>query len=973
MPYKQKLFCLICFLCVLLPFSWAQNPTFNFQKLGSEDGLNNANIFNIDQHPSGMMYFTTQNGIYYYDGSFFNKLEIDSLKSNALLGATVKSADELYLSIGSEGIAKYHFGKKNYQLLNALRINDNNADEFLVDEHYAYLLTWSIKLLMVDLKNQQIIQDEIKQKDKTNLAYCLFRTKDGKVLVGRRDGLYEIRNGHQVKLNVLNNIAVHSLTQNTEGQIIVGSNNKLFILNNYRVEKEIIPNYLAKGNAFQMGGEKSIDKVIADVYGRIWFTSFPNENLYLYQNNKVYDVFESLDITPTLINCLYKDKWENIWIGTFNDGVYYLQNPFFSCLNFNFNHKNLNVNQVYLHRNLMIAATSNGLFGLNIKTNETSVLSKPDEIFTEPINNLLAINQHIYYTKRSEFDMHTVSLNDSNRVFVCQPVIAKQLYALNHEQNVLADWNANVILTEAFSSKVIDTLVSFNDYRIGVNALLSHNNQLYIGTNKGLFVYDFTQRKSSHIIRPELNYNINDISAIQNNLYVAHEAGITEVHTGRLIQACGKFRLNSVKKIKLFKNLIWLATLDGILVCNTAFDVVKIFNKATGLPSNSVNDITFAGEKLCVSTARGIAYTSVNDALGYSAKLAPVSLRDISHKGTTIFPDNGQYRFSNEMESVTITFVSAYFNKPNKQFYRWRDNGKAWTYFGNPSFDVSLSGGKHRLEISASNDNISWSDATVITIAKEEKLSEKQLWYWLITLAGLVIILMVSFFIIRRIKLNAKRRLQDEQQVNLLKHQAMNALLSPHFIFNSLTSIQNYINTNNGLRASEYLAKFSRLIRMIIEKAALSEISLHDEITRLTYYLELEKERFKNKFDYSINLDENIDTHQIMIPNMIVQPYVENSILHGILPKNEHGHLSVNFRIAKAGTLQINIEDNGIGLIKAAELAKAGHKSIGTNTIKNILEVNSKLTGKKQNVSMQDKSLLDETQHGTIITIDIEL
>jgi sensor histidine kinase YesM len=110
-----------------------------------------------------------------------------------------------------------------------------------------------------------------------------------------------------------------------------------------------------------------------------------------------------------------------------------------------------------------------------------------------------------------------------------------------------------------------------------------------------------------------------------------------------------------------------------------------------------------------------------------------------------------------------------------------------------------------------------------------------------------------------------------------------------------------------------------------------------------------------------------------MIPNMIVQPYVENSILHGILPKNEHGHLSVNFRIAKAGTLQINIEDNGIGLIKAAELAKAGHKSIGTNTIKNILEVNSKLTGKKQNVSMQDKSLLDETQHGTIITIDIEL
>ena len=200
----------------------------------------------------------------------------------------------------------------------------------------------------------------------------------------------------------------------------------------------------------------------------------------------------------------------------------------------------------------------------------------------------------------------------------------------------------------------------------------------------------------------------------------------------------------------------------------------------------------------------------------------------------------------------------------------------------------------------------------------------------------------------------------------------MNALLSPHFIFNSLTSIQNYINSNNGLKASEYLAKFSRLIRMIIEKAAQSEITLQDELARLTYYLELEKERFKNKFDFTIKVDENLNKSEIKIPNMIIQPHVENCIIHGISPKLEHGTLSVIFKKAGDNKIFITIEDDGIGLIKAKEHAKTGHKSLGTSTIKNILEINSKLSGKKQNVTMVDKSTLTPPSSGTIITIELE-
>lgn len=260
----------------------------------------------------------------------------------------------------------------------------------------------------------------------------------------------------------------------------------------------------------------------------------------------------------------------------------------------------------------------------------------------------------------------------------------------------------------------------------------------------------------------------------------------------------------------------------------------------------------------------------------------------------------------------------------------------------------------------------------VLSISKEEKLGETNWIYWLITIGSLLVISAASFLIIRRVNSKAKKRLQEEQQVNLLKHQAMNALLSPHFIFNSLTSIQNYINSNNGLKASEYLAKFSRLIRMIIEKAAQSEITLQDELSRLTYYLELEKERFKNKFDFTINVDDSLDKGGLKIPNMIIQPHVENCIIHGILPKLEHGTLTVNFKKASYNKIVITIEDNGIGLIKAGEHAKTGHKSLGTSTIKNILEINSKLNGKKQNVTMVDKSTLTPPASGTIITIELE-
>jgi len=968
LKFLFKYFSFVFCTCLL-----SQSPSFNFQKLGSEDGLNNTNIFNIEQHENGLVYFTTQNGIYFYDGYNFNKLTIDSLKSNALLNVSLKNASELLLSIRDEGIANYNIKTKQYQFLQKLKIK-SNADNFIITNNFAYLLTSGIKLSIINLGNGNIETDNFKKAEKPNRAFCIHKTLENKILLGRSDGLYDITSGLQKKLDVLKNITIHSITQNFDSTLIIGTSSKIIILKNYKIVKEIIPTYKTNTTTFMLGGEKSIDKVITDNYGKIWFTSYPDENLYLYQNNTVYDVFEALDIPPSLINCIYKDKNENIWIGTFNDGVYYIQNPFFNSINFLFQGKILNVNQAYLKNNLLVTATNNGLYGLNIKTNQTKTLSSPDAFLMEPINNITEVNDVLYYSKRSQFDMAPSIFSDSKFVYKFKPIIAKQFLPININQSIIADWNANILLCNSDGSKSIDTLISFPDYRISINAFLKQNDSLYVGTSNGLYIYDFKNKNYKNIVRSELNFKINDIALINNKLYIGHESGITEVYSNKLITEIGGLRLNSVKKIKQYNNQIWLATLDGVFVCNENLEPIKILNKSTGLLSNSINDIVFNAETVCFCTARGVAITDVKNILNYNSTLNAVSINYITVDGRQIDVKNNSLYLTTNQNDISIYFYSPFFNKPNKQHYRYRQNKGEWKQIDNTSCNLfSLAGGKTDVEICASVDDITWSNATLITIEKEIGVTESQWIYWLFTIVGLLLVSAISYIIIKRVKYKATKRLQEEQQVHLLKHQAMNALLSPHFIFNSLTSIQNYINTNNSLRASEYLAKFSRLIRMIIEKASQSEITLTDELARLTYYLELEKERFKNKFDYIITVDDAIDKNTTHIPNMIIQPHVENCIIHGILPKLSHGTLSISFKKNKKNKLIITIEDDGVGLIKAREYAKTGHKSLGTSTIKNILEINSKLTGKKQVVTMVDKSTINSSTTGTLITIELEL
>ncbi|QHW00034.1 histidine kinase [Spirosoma endbachense] len=159
-----------------------------------------------------------------------------------------------------------------------------------------------------------------------------------------------------------------------------------------------------------------------------------------------------------------------------------------------------------------------------------------------------------------------------------------------------------------------------------------------------------------------------------------------------------------------------------------------------------------------------------------------------------------------------------------------------------------------------------------------------------------------------------------EQKLAQTEMAALRAQMNPHFIFNCLNSIKLYATDNNAKKAAEYLSRFSRLIRLVLENSRSERITLQNELDALQLYLEMEAMRFKDKLRFQIDVHPSIDTEFVEIPPLLLQPYVENAIWHGLMQKHEGGNVSVRVEHLRDDCLQITITDDGIGRAKAAEL-----------------------------------------------------
>jgi LytS/YehU family sensor histidine kinase len=197
--------------------------------------------------------------------------------------------------------------------------------------------------------------------------------------------------------------------------------------------------------------------------------------------------------------------------------------------------------------------------------------------------------------------------------------------------------------------------------------------------------------------------------------------------------------------------------------------------------------------------------------------------------------------------------------------------------------------------------------------------------------------------------------------------------MNPHFIFNALSNILNFVNREDKKNAANYLTSFSRLLRTTLESSREDYIVLEDEISNIKNYLDLQLLRYEDKFDYSIDVDEDIDKENAIIPPMLIQPFIENAIEHGIRHKEDKGHIFVRFKLENNKVI-CEVEDDGVGREKAWEAEyqkRKTHKSLATEIIQDRIQALNKKLKQKINLNIIDLKTDGNEPTGTRVVLNI--
>lgn len=269
-------------------------------------------------------------------------------------------------------------------------------------------------------------------------------------------------------------------------------------------------------------------------------------------------------------------------------------------------------------------------------------------------------------------------------------------------------------------------------------------------------------------------------------------------------------------------------------------------------------------------------------------------------------------------------------------------------------------------------DSVNHHYETLQMVAEHQnEMQHKQLQTRLIVCIAIIIIMfgVVFFFFYKTTRENIEMSLRQrmlETERSLLRTQ-----MNPHFIFNALNSVQSFITSNNQLDAVRFLSKFAKLMRMILDHSMQQFVPLSNEMASLGLYIDLEKARFNNRFNYRIDVDGNIDEELLNVPPMLIQPFVENAILHGLMHKAEGGLIVISITDNGDKTLTCQITDNGVGRKAAAEIEKGekAHKSVGMQLTRERLQDLNRKTKSELSYTITDLEDANGNALGTQVTI----
>ena len=435
------------------------------------------------------------------------------------------------------------------------------------------------------------------------------------------------------------------------------------------------------------------------------------------------------------------------------------------------------------------------------------------------------------------------------------------------------------------------------------------------------------------------------------------------------------------------KKKIWLFSSNGLSLFDPEMATSKSFSEIDGLKNKNLSTRPYEDENGSVYIGFTNSFQSFrpDSLVKEKMKISKLVIHDFKVNNTS-WPINVNYitnmNLKPDQNYIQFQYAAITHDNPQQLNYEYKLEGfdKTWIHTGNIAMGSynNLPPGDYTLKIRVNNstpqDSTNYFELPIVITGY---------WYksiWFKSLLGIIILILVYLAYRYRIGImhkEAKLKAEFDQKMAEVEMRALRAQMNPHFIFNSLSSINRYIVKSDNKTASNYLTKFSKLIRLILDNSEADLISVEKEIQSLQLYIEMEALRFDHVFTYTIDVDEKIDQEENFIPSMLLQPYVENAIWHGLLHKESgRGKLSINLSKISKTMLAAEITDNGIGRQKAMEMKSkeiSNKKSYGMQISRDRLALLNYSNGEPASVVVED--LVDENgiAQGTRVLLQIPM
>ncbi len=908
------------------------------------------------QDDEGFLWIGTEDGLNRFDGYSFDVLRFHENDPNSIYPGRIK---QLSYNSGSLGvltesgisIVDTHTKKsKNYVL--PLTINEPR-----------FLFLTKDKIWM-GADNGLYLLDKVTGSFKSILPYApitgISLLKKGVLMVTTPDEMYLVYLFNNVirRVNFKSQDLILGSSVNAKGKVCLITDNHGFIAgsilkNNFNIERSI---NIPEGGVFRtiFGGRHRFflgfdnGLIMVDSMFKMKHYFHQKENKFSLSHNKVLSIFQ--------------DRNLNLWIGTSSGGLN-RYHPY----RFKFNSisgsqgseegSSLNIYAVSAApNNSFILSTDEGrIFNFSPESNE---LVQKAFIQQYPIYCITPINtdssEYLLGTSKGVFrywhgsgkyifiPIKGMEKYVNQEVVSCLKEAENRFWLAGKEGMFLVDISQKSII---MNYDISNSGLGGNNVR---NLIPAENGNFYIATSKGLYFYNKENSEISSVLVARNGRKLHVTSALKNKngdlfigtinqgLYLKKSNGTVQNFTTD--NGLANNNVYSVQKGNL-NDEIWLSTNSGVSKMSLKDFTFKSYDLNDGLQGNEFNEKTSANlsdGRILFGGVNGFSYfypSDINDDTT-NCQLAIKSFSSFNK----LYDTRQDIYLSYDQNYINIEYVALDFNLSgnNRFMYQVEGLNEEWTDAGNRRFAsfAQLAPGSYKFRVKASNsDGVFSSNVANLTFYIAKPFWTR--WWFRIAMilffAG--IISAVIYWRVRNVINEEQEKLKISGMVGELELKALRAQMNPHFIFNSLNSIQDFVLSHQGMEAAKYLSKFARLVRMILDNSEYTFISISQKIEFLRLYIELESLRMDNGFEFHLSLDKSINIED-QIPTMVIQPYVENAIWHGLQYKKSHRVLKLHLTMEDEDFVRCEIEDNGIGREAAMQIKKQKGKTHDSKAMK---------------------------------------